>query len=411
MIRPPLFLCLALLAGFGLGWMSRGWMPGPVHPAQPVQPAAIAPPTASAPPAAAGGAAASPAPEIGFRTGMTPRLDEPDPSFTPEVTVPLLEALENGAFSIEWRGNAREQLRMTAINRSDKATRLTLPAGQSFESAHGYVVLPRTLHIDFKPGQTRLETLGTLATASTNMVEMVTFVATPTQQPRLSELLAYLAEHPEVPIPAAQTAALVILENLPASAFARFAPAGSDLPSQWDASAFKVDTVDLVRALVVLRGMGLPDEQLAITIDPQTRIEAMIDPLAHALAMQYYGIAPQEEWAYWKRELLEGEPSTRHYALYGIARYYPEVALQMLPGWAREKRTNPVFRQTALSALAEIRRPETLPVLKTLEGELAAEPELRKAARDAVAYLETALKAKEDEALPVHFRFGGAPLE
>ena len=399
MIRPLLIPCLALLAGFGLGWMSRGER-SPAAPA----PAAIAPPTAAA-------AAAAPAGAVGFRTGIAPRLDEPDPAFTPELTLTLREALEKGTFSIEWRGNARDQLQMTAINRSGQAVRLTLPAGQAFESAHGYVLLPRTLHVDFRPGQTRLETLGTLATASTNVVEKVTFVPTPTEHPRLSELLAYLVEHPEVSLPAAQTAALVILENLPASAFARFAQAGSDLPSQWDASAFKVDTADLVRALLVLRQMGLPDEQLAITIDPQTRIEAMIDPLAHALAMQYYGIAPQEEWAYWKRELLQGEPSTRHYALYGIARYYPEVALQMLPGWVRESRTNPVFRQTAIRALAEICRPEALALLQTLEGELAKEPELRKAARDAIAYLETALKTRGDEAVPVPFRFGGVPLE
>ena len=55
----------------------------------------------------------------------------------------------------------------------------------------------------------------------------------------------------------------------------------------------------------------------------------------------------------WKNELLNGDQGTRHYALYGIARFYPEIALQMLPNWAREKRTARVFRLAAVQALAK----------------------------------------------------------
>jgi hypothetical protein len=266
------------------------------------------------------------------------------------------------------------------------------------------VIVPRAHLLDFAPGETRLDDLFTLATASTNRVEEGALALSSDSYAKLQGLLDYLAEHQEVSLPAAQTAALAILENLPASAFAKFTQTGSDLPSPWDTAAFKVEVADLVGALIVLRQIGIPDEQLAITVDPQTRIEGMIDPLAHALAMQYYGIKPDAEWAYWKHELLEGEPSTRHYALHGIARYFPEVALPMLPGWVRETRTNPVFRRVAIQALAETKRGEALPVLKELEQEFKDDAELSEAAKEAVAYLETSLSRTAAEIRPIVFR-------
>ena len=92
----------------------------------------------------------------------------------------------------------------------------------------------------------------------------------------------------------------------------------------------------------------------------------MIDPATHSLAVRYYEIA--DEWAYWKHELLEGDISTRHYALYGIARFYPDVAMQMLPKWARQEAVSPVFRLSAVQALAQTDKAEAIPVLRGLEN-------------------------------------------
>ena len=107
----------------------------------------------------------------------------------------------------------------------------------------------------------------------------------------------------------------------------------------------------------------------------------MIDPLAHAAALNYYGITPEKEWPYWRDELTKGDASTRHYALYGIGRYYPEVALQMLPAWARDRRLTPLIRQSAIQALAETRRPEAISVLQQLVVELGGATELGTSAR------------------------------
>ncbi len=389
----------AILCAGGLaGWFLRG-MPVADHPAP------------LPPPVAASVAAASPTPSHPATPGPEAEAAPSPPTDLSAVpagerlTADLAYALEDGAVSAEFRGNARDQLRMVIVNRSAQPVRLSIPAGQAFEGTRGKVIVPRARILDFAPGETRLETLGTLATASTNQVEDGAFALAAVSPEKLQGLLRYLGDHPEVSLPAAQTAALAILENLPASAFAKFTGPGGDLPALWNTAAFKVEVVDLVGALIVLRQLGIPDEQLAITVDPQTRIEAMIDPLAHAAAMEYYGIKPENEWAYWKHELLQGEPGTRHYALHGIARYFPDVALSMLPAWARERRTNPIFRRVAIEALAETGQPEALTSLHALETELRNEAELAKAAHDAARYLQATLDRNASDIPPVAFRF------
>ncbi len=137
-----------------------------------------------------------------------------------------------------------------------------------------------------------------------------------------------------------------------------------------------------------MKGAGYPRASFTVAHEPQLQIEAMIDPLSHAAALVYYGITPEREWTYWRDELTKGDASTRHYALYGIGRYFPDVALQMLPAWARDKRLAPIYRHSALQALAETRRPEAISVLQQIINELGASTELGVSARRAVAYLE-----------------------
>src|SRR5207248_6726795 len=146
-------------------------------------------------------------------------------------------------------------------------------------------------------------------------------------------------------------------------------------------------TADLIAALTALRDCGGKMETFAIASDAQLRIEAMIEPLSREAAKRYYGITEEREWDFWKHELLEGSPSTRHYALFGIARFYPDIALEMLPKWAREAQTHPVYRLAAVQALADTQRAEALPILRGLADELGATTDLGKAATQAAIYL------------------------
>ena len=398
MNRAPLILCLAAALCLGVvgGWFMRGVREARLRSA----PEPLAPPIALS---------RHGDPSGGAKSGHSRSAPTPPPP--PEtLTEDLLLAFQDNVFSAEFRGNARDRLRMMGSNRAPKSLRLSIPAGQAFESANGSVVMLRDHVIDFHPGETRIEDFATLATASTNRVADGTLVVSAVPFPKLAPLLDYIADHPEIATPAAQTTALAMLENLPASAFAKFAVTGNDLPNQWDTAAFKVETVDIIQALMMLRQMGIPDEQLALTVDPQTKIEAMIDPLAHALAMRHYGIPSEGEWAYWKHELLEGDPSTRHYALHGIARYFPEVALPMLPRWVRETRTSPIFRTVAIQALAETQRSEALPVLSALEHELGPQTDLGKTAGEAARILDSLLNKRAPAARKaIAFRMTKAP--
>ena len=191
------------------------------------------------------------------------------------------------------------------------------------------------------------------------------------------------------------------------SAVAKFNPAGGVLPSRFNTDAFRVETFDIIQALSALRELGVKERDLALTIDPQLKIEAMIEPLCRATAMRYYGIAQETEREYWRAELLNGDPSTRHYALYGIARFYPEIALEMLPRWVRETKTNPVYRLSALQALADTQRPEALALLQTLAEELGAGTDLGKAAVAAGKYLDSHLAKVAAMRTKVAFRSSG----
>ena len=330
--------------------------------------------------------------------------------FAPALTLDLPAAIDQGLVTADFTGNGREKMSISVTNKRDQAVRLHIPSGLVFQNGNSSVVLLRPLDMDLKAGELKQEELQTAATSSANQVVDSSYSLTLLTEPKLVTLLAYLGKHPEASQEAVQTAVLALKENLPVSAFAKFVEAGTaDLASKFDTSAFKVEVVDIISALTMLREIGVPDAQLALTIDPQLKIEAMIDPLAHASAMRYYGITSQTEWAYWKHHLLEGDESTRHYALYGIARFYPDVALQMLPAWVRETKTNPVYRISAVQALAETQREEAVSILRQIEHEFGMLTDIGKTAHNAADILEARLNKNTASKIVFHATSTGAP--
>lgn len=322
----------------------------------------------------------------------------------PVLSVDLAAAVEQRIVEVNFRGNGRDKMSASVSNKSAQPLRVHVAEGQTLEAGTNLVVVVRGCHAEIRAGATEQIEFGTAAVSSANKVTEASYSLSVVSTPKLEPLLVWLPEHPEVSTPAVQTAVLALMENLPVSAFAKFARINGDLESQFDTSAFRVDVNEIISALIVLREIGVPESQLALTIDPQLKLEAMIDPLTHAAAMRYYSIAPETEWAFWKDELLQGNPSTRHYALYGIARFYPEVAMQMLPKWVRETRTTAVFRISAVQALAETRRPEAISVLRQLEHEVGFQTELGKAAHVAAEYLDKHLNNPVAAKLRVGFR-------
>ena len=338
------------------------------------------------------------------------QVSVPAPAAPKAVALPtdgaieLQTALDQGLVQAALIGNGREQLTAELSNPGTQPLTVKISFGQVFESGRNTIVAARTAQLEIPAGKCASLTVPTAATRSANRVASSTYRLSARTTPKIDLLLTHAQDHPELAPAVLQTAVLALTENLPLSYLCKFTPASADLPGRFDTTAFRVETPDLLAALSTLREIGVRDRDLALTIDPQLRIEAMIDPACRAAAMRYYSITTGAEWNYWKNELLEGEPGTRHFALYGIARFYPEVALEMLPKWAREKRTTQIFRLTAVQALAETQRPEALAVLQKLVNELGRNTELGRAAIDAAQILNLRLEKVANGLPTVAFR-------
>jgi hypothetical protein len=313
-------------------------------------------------------------------------------------------AIEQKSIVAEFTGNGRERFKVVLMNKGTDSLKVSVPIGQIFESEEAAVVVIRPGAVEVAPGKTRELSLRTAALRSTNHLGDAQYRLAYTNLPKIEPLLVRIQKDPDLTIPAVQTAILALTENLPLSAVAKFTLASAILPSRFDTDAFRADTQDIVTALSLLRDIGVRESRVALTIDPQLKIESMIDPTSRPLAMRYYQIPAQIEWEFWRAELLNGEPATRHYALYGIARFYPDVALEMLPRWAREPRTNPVYRLSAVQALADTQRPEALPILTALQTELGLGTALGKAAKGAADYLDYQLAQNAAARSAVAFR-------
>lgn len=286
--------------------------------------------------------------------------------------------------------NGRDYTTATLRNNSPSPLRVSIPAGQILESGRNTLVVTRSVVVELMPAQSQELRLRTAALHSMNKLGEGAYKLSYESAPKLEGFLTWLAEHPEVGTSAAQTAVLALSENLPLNALAKFAPTNG-ITLKLDTDAFRVDTTDLIAALAALRDSGANLEGIALSLDPQLRIEAMIEPLSREAAKRYYGISEEREWDFWKQELLNGDPGTRHYALFGIARFYPQVAIEMLPKWARETKTHPVYRMAAIQALADTQRPEALPILHALSTELGANTDFGKAAAQAAQFLDNRL--------------------
>ncbi len=331
------------------------------------------------------------------------------PAEKPVLARTLAEAVADPRLKVSLTGNGRERLTIELTNQTTERFAIHLPAGETLASGDSIVVLLReaTIELGAEPAK---KTLRTAAVSTVASVEQRTYQLSNQAFPRLRPLLAHLADHPEIGAATAQTAVLALTENLPVCALAKFTAVGGDMGGVFDTDDFRVETAEIIGALTVLRELGLPDEEIALTIDPQLKIEAMIDSLAHAAAMRYYAIPADREWDFWKKELTEGDIRTRHYALFGIARNFPDVALAMLPDWVRQPRTNLVFRETALTALAETQRPAAVTVLTQLLSELGPETALGQTAQRCLTALQARLDQEADHSMAVAFRTKSSSL-
>jgi hypothetical protein len=315
----------------------------------------------------------------------------------------LLAGVQQETIVATLRGNGRERMTAHLRNNSPTPMRVKIAAGQVLESGRNSVVVTRAAVAELMPARSVDLSLSTAALHSSNVIGETSYRPSYRNAERLEGFLLWASLCGEISSPAVQTAILALTENLPLSALAKFAPSNGAI-SQHNTDAFRVETADILGALTALRESGVKLETIAMASDPQLRIEAMIEPLSREAAKRFYGISEEREWEFWKSELIEGNPTTRHYALFGIARFYPSVAIEMLPKWARESQTHSVYRLAAVQALADTQRAEALPILRQIATEVGPQTELGKAAIQSAEYLDRRLTQLATRSQVVAFR-------
>ena len=260
-------------------------------------------------------------------------------------------------------------------------------AGTLFSNGKGDVVLLRNVSVDVPPGggadlRLPVAQMSIGAGVLTGTFERRADMAPEALQP----LLKLIAYENNVPESVAQTAVLIVNDDVPLDVIASFPRLRPPALAKLGPQPFTVSPADLVAALALVRTAGIDPATTAMMTEPQLKLMTILNPDSHAAAMAFFGMTEDAEWGFWKRQLLEGDPSLRHYALYGIARYYPEVALEMLPRWVREPNVYRNYRISAAWALALINDPRARDELRTLRRDLQNDPGLRQALDRALAH-------------------------
>lgn len=285
----------------------------------------------------------------------------------------------------KFTGNGSDHFTVSVKNTGRRPVQVTLHPGEIYDNGTNRIVLLEGRDRLVASGATEQFDLRSAAISSSNAPNDKPYSKSTAVVPNLDLLIQKAQNRPEITHEALQTAILTLAENPSVDLFAKFPRLHGEALAA--SASFKVDTADIISAMQLLADCGVNDR--AAAADPQLEVEAMIDPKAHDAAMRFFGITTGGEWAWWKHLLLEGDPSTRHYALYGIARYYPDVALVMLPKWAKETRLNPIYRLSAVRALAVTNRQEAIDILRQLEQLFGPETDLHQSADRAARYLSS----------------------
>ena len=286
------------------------------------------------------------------------------------AAAPTRDTLTPAGLTLTVSGQNLEPLKGQVVNQTGNAITCAYPAGTLFSNGVGDVVLLRDFSVNV-PAKLAVDVfLPVAAVSSDGGVPEGRFAPHEGTRPELQGLLTRLALKEPLSPGATQTAVLAVTENVPLDIVASFPRMRPMALSVDGTSPFRVSNADLLDALFFLRAAGVDTGKLAMMTEPPLRTMTMLDPQSHAAAAVFFGLADDAKaWDFWRSQLLDGDPSLRHFALYGIARYYPQVALVMLPQWVRTPGVYREYRLSAAWALALVDDPRAPDVLRDLQRE------------------------------------------
>jgi hypothetical protein len=328
-----------------------------------------------------------------------------DPRAFQGARTTILQGLQNGRVDAAFSGTGRGPLRARLTNQTARPLGVLFQAGQAFLSRErdAQLLIMREKMVLLAPREKREVEIPALAGTIFNEEGQHDFLVAKRRDARLAPLWHALEQRGDLADrEIAQAALLLLRENLPLSAVARFDLLGAERPAVADRAGFFYTPRQLISAVSLLREAGYETGKLAVLVDPQFKLETLLDPRSRALAQEFYGLTSKSEWAFWHDALLEGNELLRPRALLGIGRYYPEVALRMLPRWARFENVSFRYRQAALRGLAEMGTPESGALLKKLRWEFREGHPLETSALEALAMHE---QFRENPLVPDHLKY------
>ena len=295
------------------------------------------------------------------------------------VSATELSSITPAGLTVVLTTDTKGMLKGRAVNSTEAAIPYTFPAGTLFSNGTGDMVLLTNVSVTVPPKDSADLSLAVAQTSSANGVLTGEFAPHAGTVDGLQPLLPLLAPEKHVSRSAAQAAVLIADNDASLDVVASFPRNRPVALANIGTKPFAASPADLITALGLIREAGIDPAATAILGEPQLKVMTMLDPDSHPAAKQFFGISDDTEWAFWKHQLLQGDPALRHYALYGIARYYPDVALQMLPRWVRDPDLYRNYRLSAAWALALIDDARAQDELKDLQSEFQKDPGMRQA--------------------------------
>lgn len=291
-----------------------------------------------------------------------------------------------------FESNGMDRLDIRVVNSGATAASYKLKAGTQFQSGATLVMTIEGFESEVGAGETVKASVRTVPLRTTNDQQLAACRQVVSPDSRLDPLVDAVNGGLEVVEPKVlATAALLIAQDPPLSEIASFPTmAGSrDGGVQKAPEAMQASAAQLLDALLLLKSIGADVSAVGIATDPQFKLEVLVKPDTNQAARQFFGIEDRSaHWAFWKDTILNGDPRLKHYGLYGIGRFFPEVAASMMPAWASDRRVLPTYRLSAVYALGFAGTPEARVALEALSRKFPPQTNMGRAVEESLAYLD-----------------------
>ena len=219
-----------------------------------------------------------------FAFGNVSRSAEPP-------AIPLAQALTRAELKCEWSGNGRDQLSFAVSNPSAQPLTIAIPAGLIAvnREGSGKLIVLRSAEITIPARASADVALPVVALSAKSANTTQPYQATTDTEPRLADLLKFLADKPDAPKATVQLAALAILEDLTFPQWLQILaqPRAGEPPDPNHPTPAEV--TQAIDALGILRTLA-PAKTFALATDDGLKRRALRNPWCRAKAMQLYGI-------------------------------------------------------------------------------------------------------------------------